>query len=66
MFLLKAYKLTDVIMRFDTPSISQTKERPLGLYDHMGVYAPFVWVMDWVVVYMLRLGLRAGFISPEF
>ena len=53
-------------MKPDLPSAPNRKDTRPGLYDHMGVYGPFVWVMDWVVIYMLRLGMRAGFISPEF
>ena len=44
------------------PSAPNTEESYPGLYRQMGIYAPFVWL----AVMALRLGLRAGFISPEF
>ena len=44
------------------PSTPDTEEHAHGLYHQMGIYAPFVWL----AVRMIRLGQRAGFISPEF
>ncbi|MGJ8562135.1 MAG: hypothetical protein ACSHXY_01170 [Alphaproteobacteria bacterium] len=44
------------------PFASNTEEHAQGLYRQMGIYAPFVWL----ALRMIRLGQRAGFISPEF
>ena len=49
-----------------TPSAPHTEEPAPGLYDHMGVYAPFVWLADWVMVCVMGLGIRAGLVSGDF
>ena len=43
-----------------------TEELSPGLYRHMGIYAPLVWLLDSVVVCVLHLGLKTGFISRDF
>lgn len=42
------------------PSTLQQKERNLGFYSRLGLYAPFVRVAIWV----MRWGMKAGIISP--
>ena len=52
-----------------TPALQTTPNREetfSGLYRHYGLYAPLVWMVDSVVVLVLGLGMRAGFISKDF